>query len=167
MAAEWNTIRADHHGRMHDLSVFMKVLKQRFTIWHNSQHDTLGTLWTERFSSLLVESNDHTPSTALRIVAAFIEMDPVRCGAVEEANDYPFSGRWTAQQQLISPAEITSIQAPPSTLPSGWTRSWAFGSLEFILAIAGKISAFQRQARAAFAICPSSDLYAGRRFRSD
>ena len=44
---------------MHDLSEFMKTLKQRFSIWYNRNHDKrLGTLWTERFKSVLVEGSE-------------------------------------------------------------------------------------------------------------
>ncbi len=43
-------------ARMHDLSEFMKTLKQRFSIWYNRNHDNrLGTLWMDRFKSVLVE----------------------------------------------------------------------------------------------------------------
>jgi hypothetical protein len=31
--------------RMHDLSQFMKTLKQRFTQWYNKKHGRRGTLW--------------------------------------------------------------------------------------------------------------------------
>ncbi|MFP4157129.1 MAG: transposase, partial [Opitutales bacterium] len=42
--------------RMHDLSEFMKTLKQRFSIWYNRNHGKrLGTLWMERFKSVLVQ----------------------------------------------------------------------------------------------------------------
>ena len=42
-------VRAQLLARMHDLSEFMKTLKQRFSIWYNRNHDgRLGTLWTCR-----------------------------------------------------------------------------------------------------------------------
>src|SRR5882762_5519378 len=40
---------------MGDLSQFMKLLKQRFSIWFNKSHRRFGTLWAERFKSNLVE----------------------------------------------------------------------------------------------------------------
>jgi hypothetical protein len=79
-----------HLGRMHDLSIFMKLLKQRFTMWHNRCHETRGTLWTERFKSVLVESR--SGGSALPVVAAYIDLNPVRAGIVGEAKDYPYSG---------------------------------------------------------------------------
>jgi putative transposase len=41
--------------RMGDVSVFMKELKQRFSLWYNRHHSRFGTLWAERFKSVLVE----------------------------------------------------------------------------------------------------------------
>ena len=42
-------------GRMWDVSWFMKLLKQRFTQWFNHERGRKGTLWEERFKSVLVE----------------------------------------------------------------------------------------------------------------
>jgi putative transposase len=94
-APQWEAELAMHRGRMHDLSVFMKLLKQRFTMWHNHQHRTRGTLWTERFKSVLVEAREgaHNP---LLLVAAYIDLNPVRAGVVTEAKDYPYSGYGSA-----------------------------------------------------------------------
>ncbi len=75
-------------ARMHDVSEFMKTLKQRFTIWYNGTHDRYGTLWSERFKSTLVEGTE----AALRITAAYIDLNPVRAGIVEDPKDYRWSG---------------------------------------------------------------------------
>ena len=42
-------------ARLFDLSAFMKEFKQRFSVWYNAQHGRVGTLWEERFRSVLVE----------------------------------------------------------------------------------------------------------------
>ena len=39
---------------MGDVSQFMKLLKQRFSVWFNRTHSRYGTLWAERFKSVLV-----------------------------------------------------------------------------------------------------------------
>lgn len=80
-----------HLGRMHELSVFMKLLKQRFTMWHNHRHGTRGTLWTERFKSVLVESRAEGMDP-LGIVAAYIDLNPVRAGVAKTAEEYAYSG---------------------------------------------------------------------------
>ena len=41
--------------RVGDVSVYMKELKQRFSRWFNRRHDRFGTLWAERFKSVIVE----------------------------------------------------------------------------------------------------------------
>ena len=49
-------IRLRHTRRMHDLSEFMKALLIRFTRWFNRTHQRTGTLWEDRFKSVIVES---------------------------------------------------------------------------------------------------------------
>ncbi len=39
----------------HDLSWFMRLLKQRFARWLNAFHKPFWTLWAERFTSVMVE----------------------------------------------------------------------------------------------------------------
>ena len=75
--------------RMHDLSEFMKTLKQRFSIWYNRNHgNRLGTLWMERFKSVLVQGGGNP----LQTMAAYIDLNPVRAGLVEDPKDYRWCG---------------------------------------------------------------------------
>jgi REP element-mobilizing transposase RayT len=74
--------------RMNDVSEFMKTLKQRFTMWYNMTHDRFGTLWAERFKSVLVEDDGFALST----VAAYIDLNPVRAKLVEDPKDYRWCG---------------------------------------------------------------------------
>ncbi len=74
--------------RMHDVSQFMKTLKQRFSIWYNRSHNRVGTLWSERFKSTLVEGTD----AAMRIAAAYIDLNPVRAKIVKDPKEYRWSG---------------------------------------------------------------------------
>ncbi|NCD34380.1 MAG: transposase [Spartobacteria bacterium] len=76
-----------YRRRMHDISEFMKTLKHRFSFWYNRIHDRKGTLWSERFKSVLVEGGN-----ALRTVAAYIEMNAVRAGVVADPALYRFCG---------------------------------------------------------------------------
>ncbi len=59
-------------ARMYDLSAFMKVVKQRFTQFFNRKHGRRGTLWEDRFKSVLVEDGH-----AARVVAAYIDLNPL------------------------------------------------------------------------------------------
>lgn len=74
--------------RMGDVSVFMKELKQRFSRWYNFEHDRYGTLWAERFKSVLVEDESKSVGT----VAAYIDLNAVRAGLVPDPKDYRFCG---------------------------------------------------------------------------
>ncbi|MCW5558700.1 MAG: transposase [Verrucomicrobiae bacterium] len=74
--------------RMGEVSAFMKEFKQRFSRWYNRQHGRFGTLWAERFKSLLVED---TPGV-VRTLAAYIDLNPVRAGLVSDPKDYRFCG---------------------------------------------------------------------------
>lgn len=74
--------------RMYDLSAFVKDVKQRFTRWYNDENDRKGTLWEERFKSVLVEGR----MGCLRAVGAYIDLNPVKAGLVENASDYKWSG---------------------------------------------------------------------------
>ncbi len=71
--------------RMQSLSHYMQGLLIRFTRWFNRKHKRSGTLWEERFKSVIVESG-----TAARTMAAYIDLNPVRAGMVEDPAEY----RW-------------------------------------------------------------------------
>jgi hypothetical protein len=74
--------------RMYDVSAFMKLLKQRFSQWYNRKHQRTGTLWEQRFRSVLVQGNGETLAT----MAAYIDLNPVRAGLVEDPRDYRWCG---------------------------------------------------------------------------
>lgn len=73
---------------MWDVSCFMKLLKQRFSQWFNRMHDRKGTLWEERFRSVLLEG----AGDVLTTIAAYIDLNPVRAGLVEDPKDYRWCG---------------------------------------------------------------------------
>src|SRR5690606_6257409 len=73
---------------MGDVSGFVKLLKQRFSVWFNRTHQRFGTLWAERFKSVLVEGR----GAALKTVAAYIDLNPVRAALVDDPKDYRFCG---------------------------------------------------------------------------
>lgn len=79
----------DHfRSRMGDVSQFMQILKQRFSLWYRSSHgDLAGTIWQSRFNSTIVEDDWR----ALSAVAAYIDLNPVRAGIVKDPKDYRWS----------------------------------------------------------------------------
>jgi putative transposase len=80
-------------ARLFDLSAFMKEFKQKFTMWFNGTHGRRGTLWEERFKSVLLEDGN-----AVRTVAAYIDLNPVRAGLCENPEDY----RWCSYAAAIA-----------------------------------------------------------------
>ena len=80
-------LRERYLRRMWDLSVFMKALKQEFTVWWNKRHGKEGNLWQDKFKSVLVEEGH-----AARVVAAYIDLNPVRAGMAKAPEDYRWSG---------------------------------------------------------------------------
>ncbi len=81
-------VRVHLRSRMGDLAGFMKTLKQRYSVWYNGERGRVGTLWAERYKSCVVEDSPHV----LRVVGAYIELNPVRAGLAERAEAYRWSG---------------------------------------------------------------------------
>ncbi len=109
-------LRESFFKRMWDVSYFMKSLKQRFTAYYNKKAGRKGTLWEERFRSMLVQSGD-----ALMTMAAYIDLNPIRAGMVEKPEAYRWSGyaeatggRRMAQSALR--AVVETHQRVPMTL---------------------------------------------------
>jgi REP element-mobilizing transposase RayT len=84
------------HGRytyrMHNLSEFMRTLIQRMTRWYNRNHERSGTLWENRFTSVIVEDG-----LAARMMAAYIDLNPVRAGMVADPAEY----RWSSYGEAV------------------------------------------------------------------
>ena len=80
--------------RRGDLSVFLKELKQRFTQWYNRRKGRRGTLWEDRFKSVIVEGSE----AALLTMAAYIDLNPVSAGMVEDLKDY----RWCGYAEAVA-----------------------------------------------------------------
>ena len=84
--------------RLCDVSVFMRELKLRFSKWYNQRHGRRGTLWMERFKSVLVEGTRRQGSSskqevdALRTMALYIDLNPVRAGLVKDPAAYRWCG---------------------------------------------------------------------------
>ncbi len=80
--------RQNFTDRMYDLGEFMKTLKQRLTQSYNRRHGRKGTLWEERYKSILVQGS----ANALSTMAAYIDLNPVRAHLVEDPDEYRYSG---------------------------------------------------------------------------
>ena len=62
--------------------------EKRFTQSYNKRHDRHGTLWEGRFKSLLVEGRGE----ALAMLCAYVDLNAVRAGIVDDPKAYRFCG---------------------------------------------------------------------------
>ena len=111
--------RRRQRALMGDLSQFMKLLKQRFSIWFNKSHRRYGTLWAERFKSVLLEPKDRVIET----VAAYIDLNGVRAGLAEDPKDYRFCG----YAEAVAGSEIArrGISSINTTANESWEEAHA------------------------------------------
>ena len=123
--------------RMCDLSEFMKAVKQRFTQWYNKKHNQKGTVWEGRFRSELIESG-----YAAQTVAAYIDLNPVRAGIVEDPKDY----RWCGYGEAVAGVEAAQVGlldvmrgvedvVPNAELSENWQE--VMGDYRMVLAVDG------------------------------
>jgi len=88
LSTQKDALRQRFWQRMGDLSQYLKELKQRFSQWHNLRQGRRGTLWEERFKSVLIGAD----GSALSTIAAYIDLNPVRAGLVADPARYRWSG---------------------------------------------------------------------------
>jgi REP element-mobilizing transposase RayT len=153
---EW---RQKQIARMFSLSEFVKCVKMRFTRWYNRKTGRKGPLWESRFTSVIVQSSEYSswnvpaPASAveeeeraLRTMAAYIDLNPVRAGMVSDPADYRWSGyaeamagkararrglvriigqsAWPRGQEKDSGFKVPGPEGPPET-PVKWeAKPW-------------------------------------------
>ena len=95
--AQWEKVGAEERveadknrfrARMCDLSQFCKTFKEAYTQSYNRRHGNTGTIWGGRFKSILLEG----ACRALMAVGAYIHLNPVRAGMVEDPALARFTG---------------------------------------------------------------------------
>ena len=84
--------------QMWDVSWFNRLLKQRFSVCYNHRTGRKGTLWEERFKSVLVDGCGE----ALLTMAAYIDLNPVRAGLTQDPKDY----RWCGYGEAVAGVRI-------------------------------------------------------------
>ena len=110
---------------MGDVSQFMKLVKQRFSVWFNRSHQRYGTLWSERFKSVLVEPQ----GKALETMATYIDLNCVRAGLTVDPKDYRFCGYAEAVAgNNAAKAGLLSILGGQWSEAQATYRHWLFGT---------------------------------------
>lgn len=102
-------------ARMDDVSEFMKTLNQRFSVWYNRVHRRFGTLWAERFKSVIVQDDPH----CLKTVSAYIDLNPVRAGLVEDPADY----RWSSYGEAMGGVRAAQAGLASVLGQNDWTHA--------------------------------------------
>ena len=101
----------------------MCLLGQGYVPAFNRRHGRTGTLWEGRFRSCLVDSEGYL-LTAYR----YIELNPVRAGMVERAEDYPWSSvranLGVAGDPLVTPHAQFIAMGTDLVERSSWYRAW-------------------------------------------
>ena len=77
----------DYRVKLSSLANYMKEIKQAFSWYYNHRHNRRGTLWGERFKSVIVEKGE-----TLINCLAYIDLNPLRAGLVKRPEDY----RWNS-----------------------------------------------------------------------
>ena len=72
--------------KLSSLANFMKEVKQAFSVYYNRKHRRKGTLWGERFKSVIVEEGE-----TLINCLAYVELNSIRAGLVQKPEDYRWS----------------------------------------------------------------------------
>jgi len=73
---------------MGDVSAFMKLFKQRYSMAFNRSRGRCGPLWCDRFKSVLCEG----AGEVLRTMALYIDLNGVRARLATDPKDYRFCG---------------------------------------------------------------------------
>ncbi|MCH7229173.1 transposase, partial [Haloferula sp. A504] len=134
MAKEADELLDRFRRRFCNLEIFVKELKERFSRWFNKHHGRKGTLWMDRYKSVIVEDGE-----ALRTMAAYIDLNPVRAGLCQDPKDY----RWCGYAEAVAgskrarrglcrvldrPLDSWEEQPTKSDLTAAcWYRCWLFG----------------------------------------
>ena len=105
--------------RMFGLGEFVKGLKQRFTQWYNRLHGRTGVLWEGRYRSVIVTDEGR----ALRTMAAYIDLNPVRAGLCQDPGEYRWSGYAEAMAGKEESLEGVAAIVGETAAPTGASRS--------------------------------------------
>ncbi|HZR25462.1 MAG TPA: transposase [Vicinamibacterales bacterium] len=84
MDTHWHALATPVDAR--SLSATMKIVGQNYVRYFNAKYDRIGTLWTNRFTGLDVDTERYW-LTCLR----YIEQNPVRASMVRHPGDYQWS----------------------------------------------------------------------------
>ncbi len=68
-----------------NLSLIMRQINSKYSIYFNKKYNRVGPLWQGRFKSFYIHDIAY-----LKIVIKYIENNPVKAGIVDKPSDYPY-----------------------------------------------------------------------------
>jgi len=88
-----------YRERMASLPEYVGQVKKAFTLWYNFRNNRVGTLWEGRYHSTLMEHEEDEKRLKeqglgglARMIAAYIDLNPLRAGEVAEPEGNDWSG---------------------------------------------------------------------------
>ena len=100
--------------QMIDISHFMKNFQQQFTVRYNRLNSCRGSLWADRFKSVILDGNEE----ALWNCVKYVELNAVRAGIVEDPADYRFCSWGRYRGSGVHPFHDNFIKHLRSTVES-------------------------------------------------
>ena len=130
--------------RLCDISKFMKEVKERFTRWFNKHYGRRGTLWMDRFKSVLVQGPGRVcdlldQENASLMMANYIDLNPVRAGICQDPKDY----RWCGYGEAMGGSKrarrgLNRVQQMPLDNWETTTKGRASGAERYRMLLFGK-----------------------------
>ena len=118
------------YKRYADLSWFMWEVNRRMSLAYNKAMGTKGHLWSGRFKNVVVESGQN-----LLNVLAYIELNPVRAGMIDDPTHFAYCSSGRIKQELDEGLEpdapkIKALESVPQKQRAAsyvdWIRFLAF-----------------------------------------
>ncbi|VVS93948.1 transposase [Desulfoluna spongiiphila] len=98
----------EYRERFCSLSAYVKDIKQRFSCFYNKRKKRKGTLWGERFKSVIVEQGN-----TLIHCLAYIDLNAVRAGIVKRPEEY----RWCSIGHRFQTGNRDGFLSPDLGIP--------------------------------------------------
>jgi len=118
--------------QLSDISYFMQLFHQKFTLYINRTHNRRGPLWAERFKSTILDGQ-----RALWSCVKYIELNPVRAKMVDDPADYRFStwGKYCGSgTHLFEDNFVKHLRKSLGELAKSWTSSAVYAEFRGELA---------------------------------
>ena len=96
-----------YYKKYTNLSWFAWEINRRMAVLYNKMKGTKGHLWGGRFKNIVVQPGEH-----LLRVMAYVELNAVRAGIVEDPSDFPYSSVGRIKEKLEQGKKPTVPQIP-------------------------------------------------------